>query len=384
MPDSTPRGRILYVVTEDWYFLSHRLPMARAARDAGFEVHVATNVADGGPAIEAEKFTLHRVAFRRGSVSPTASLATIAALRSLYRGLRPDIVHHVALQPAMLGSLASLGLPVAGINALTGLGYAFASRSAGARLKRALLLAAMRVLLARRNSIVLVQNDDDRAMLQSIGIASSRIALIPGSGVEVGTRQPLPEPSGPPTVAYVGRLLAYKGIRSVVAAQALLRSRGSNVELLIAGTPDPANPDTLGEDEARAFARQPGVTWLGHVRDISTVWARAHIAVLPSRHEGVPKTLLEAAAYGRPMVATDVPGCRDIVRDGETGLLVPVDDVPALAAAIEKLARAPELRARYGAAARQLAVDRFSDGAIGQQTVELYRSVMQAARGATP
>jgi glycosyltransferase involved in cell wall biosynthesis len=370
---SPARGRILYVVTEDWYFLSHRLPMARAARDAGLEVHVATNVAEGGPAIKAEGFVLHPVPFLRGRLSPAGSIKTVQALRRVRRDVRPDIVHHVALQPIVLGSVAAFGLPAACVNALTGLGYTFASTTAKARIMRRLMIATIRFLLTRGNSTVLVQNEDDRTMLVSVGIAPSRIALIPGSGVDIETLTPLPEPAAPPTVAFVGRLLAYKGIRTAVEAHALLHGRGSDVQLLVAGVPDLANPDSLTDDEAKGWSERPGVTWLGHVRSIPAVWARAHIAVLPSRHEGIPKSLLEAAACGRPMVATDVPGCRDIVRHGETGLLVPVDDPVALAAAIETLAKSPQLRARYGAAARRLAVERFSDDAIGRQTVELYR-----------
>jgi glycosyltransferase involved in cell wall biosynthesis len=185
----------------------------------------------------------------------------------------------------------------------------------------------------------------------------------------------MPEPAGPITVAFVGRLLADKGIRTLIRAHALLRQRGSKVELLIAGTPDPANPASVSEQEASGWRQQPGITWLGHVEDISTVWARAHIAVLPSRREGLPMSLLEAAACGRPMIATDVPGCREIVRPGETGLLVPFDDDRALADAIERLAQSPEQRERFGAAARSLVVERFSAAAIGRQTVDLYRGL---------
>jgi glycosyltransferase involved in cell wall biosynthesis len=281
------------------------------------------------------------------------------------------------LQPIVLGSLAAVGLPFARVNAVAGFGYSFTSNIVRARAIRPVMVAAMRLLLAHPNAVTLVQNEDDRATLAAIGLRPSRIVMIPGSGVDVVSLAPLPEPAGPPTVAFVGRLLGYKGIRLVVDAHSLLRARGSDVELLIAGTPDPTNPDSLTEEDARAWAQRPGITWLGQVRDISTVWARAHIAVLPSLHEGVPLSLLEAAACGRPMVATDVPGCRDIVCDGETGLLVPVNDAPALAAAIDTLAKAPELRARLGAAARRLAVERFSAGAIGQQTVDLYRSLVR-------
>jgi glycosyltransferase involved in cell wall biosynthesis len=370
--------RLLYVVTEDWFFLSHRLPMARAAQAAGFEIHVATNVADGAAAIAREGFVLHPVRFARGRLATLATLATIRALRRLHRDLAPALVHHVALQATILGSLAALGRSVARVNAITGLGYAFISESAKARVVRAVIGSVLKLLLDRDRSVALVQNPDDRALLMRLGIAAARIVLIPGSGVDVGRLQPMPEPAGAVTLGFVGRLLDDKGIRTLVAAHGLLRAKGLLIDLLIAGTPDPANPASVPQAEAEAWGRQPGITWLGHVADISTVWARAQIAVLPSRREGLPKSLLEAAACGRPMVATDVPGCREIAIAGETGLLVPPDDAQALAAAIETLARSPELRARFGRAARRLAEERFAADAIGRAVVELYLRLVAA------
>ncbi len=369
--------RVLYVVTEDWYFLSHRLPMARAARAAGLEVHVATRVVDGAAAIKAEGFVLHPVPFARGKLAPGATIAAIRALRRIHRTIKPAVAHHVALQAVVLGSLAAFGRPVATVNAMTGLGYTFISGSAKALWLRRLLGALLRFLFNRPWRIVLVQNPDDRAGMEALGIEAERIALIPGSGVDVEALQPKPEPPGATTVAFVGRLLDDKGIRPLIEAHRLLRQRGLNVDLLIAGTPDPANPASIGKEEAESWNREPGVSWLGHVDDIAGLWARAHIAVLPSRREGLPKSLLEAAACGRPMVATDVPGCREVVRPGETGLLVPVDDAAALAGAIETLAASAELRARYGAGARRLAVERFSADAIGRQTVDLYRRLVR-------
>lgn len=367
--------RLLYIVTEDWYFLSHRLPMARAARNAGFEVHVATRTDGGAAAIAAEGFLLHPVPFVRGRLSPAGSLRTILALRRIHRAVAPSIVHHVSLQAVVLGSLAALGKRAKAVNALTGLGYTFTS-GGKALLLRPLMRTLVRLLLDRPGRTVLVQNPDDRDDMLSLGIDAKRIALIPGSGVDVGVLRPLPEPPGPVTIAFVGRLLADKGIHTLIDAHRLLRQRGAAIDLLIAGTPDPANPASAAEQDAAAWNREPGVTWLGHVGDIATVWAHAHIAVLPSRREGLPKSLLEAAACGRPLIATDVPGCREIARPGETGLLVPRDDAPALADAISELAASPERRARLGANARRLAEERYSADAIGRQIVELYRSLV--------
>jgi glycosyltransferase involved in cell wall biosynthesis len=374
---AAPAPRLLYVVSEDWYFLSHRLPMARAARDAGFEVHVATNVKDGAAAIEAERFILHPIPFARGRLSPQSSLATIVALRRVHAAVVPAVTHHVSLQPSVLGLIAALGRPGACINALTGLGYSFTSTTAKAKAVKLAIGAVLRLLLDRERVINLVQNDDDRASLQALGIAASRIVLIPGSGVDIARFVPLPEPAGPPTAAFVGRLLDDKGIRTLVEAQRRLNARGARTQMLIAGTPDPANPASVTEKEASSWNKEPGITWLGPVSDISGLWARAHIAVLPSRREGLPLSLLEAAACGRAMVATDVPGCREIAVAGETALLVPADDAGALADAIDKLLHEPQLRAQFAAAARRRVVERFSADIVGRQTVGLYRHLLQ-------
>jgi glycosyltransferase involved in cell wall biosynthesis len=373
-----PPPRLLYVVSEDWYFLSHRLPMARAARDAGFEVHVAARVVDGAAAIEAEGFTLHPIPFIRGRVAIFSALNTVFALRRIHHDITPAIAHHVALQAAVLGSLAAVGRPTPLVNALTGFGFTFISDSMKARLLRPLIVFLLRFLCMRNKNVALVQNPDDRDALLSVGIAADHIALIPGSGVDVERLRPMAEPATMPAVAFVGRLLEDKGIRSLVAAIQLLRSRGRAVNLLIAGDIDSANPTSVSASEVAAWTREPGIRWLGHVKDIAEVWAQAHIAVLPSRREGLPKALLEAAACGRPMIATDVPGCREVVLSGKTGLLVPLDDPAALADAISQLVSSPALRHRYGAAARRLAVEKFSAEAIGQQTVRLYRALIDA------
>jgi glycosyltransferase involved in cell wall biosynthesis len=363
---------LVYLVTEDWYFVSHRLPMARAARDAGYDVHVLTNVNAHGDIIRNENFNLHPLQWRRGSIHPADLVGIIRQIRSLYKTLRPDLAHHVALQPAVIGSLAALGLPMVSLNALAGLGYAFTSKAPKARMMRIVLAAMLRRLLNRQRVAVLVQNPDDRAMMDSLGISHDRVFLIPGSGVDTDRLQPLPEPDGAFTIAYVGRLLQDKGLRTLVAASALLNERGCPVRVLIAGDPDPANPTSIPPAEIERWRVRSDLALLGHVADIRQVWAAAHIAVLPSRREGLPKSLLEAAACGRPMIASDVPGCREIVRPGIDGLLVPPDDAPALADAIERLAADAELRRKFSAAARRIAEEEYSSALIGRQIVALY------------
>jgi glycosyltransferase involved in cell wall biosynthesis len=383
MPESakdsaTATGPVLvYLVTEDWYFVSHRLPMALAAQKAGYRVHVATRVKAHGAEIEANGFTLHPLDWRRGSTNPANVVSIVRQVRDLYRRLKPDIVHHVALQPSIIGSLAAAGLPVRRLNALAGLGFVFTSRNASALAMRPVLATLARVLFNNPLSSVLVQNPDDRDAVQALGVVSERVHLIPGSGVDTDTMKPLPEPAGEVTAAFVGRLLDDKGVRPLVEAQALMIEHGEKVRLLIAGDRDPANPASIPVDEVERWKSRPGLELLGHVSGIETVWARAHIAVLPSRREGLPKSLLEAAAFGRPIVATDVPGCREIARHNVNALLVPSDDPVALADAIAVLARDPALRLRLGAAGRAMAEAEFSSMRIGQEIVGLYDSLMR-------
>jgi mannose/cellobiose epimerase-like protein (N-acyl-D-glucosamine 2-epimerase family)/glycosyltransferase involved in cell wall biosynthesis len=369
--------RIIYLVTEDWYFISHRLPMARAARDAGYEVHVATRVDRHGAAIEAEGFHLHPISWRRGSLDPRDLVRVVREVRKLYRSLEPHLAHHVALPATVVGSLAATGLPVVCLNAMTGLGTMFTSDTAKVRVTRAALTLALRHLLGRPRSAVLVQNIDDRAVIERLCVDAGRIALIPGSGVDVDALTPSPEPAGPVTIAFVGRLVESKGIRTLVAAHELLHRRGRDIRLVIAGLPDPANPASIALEEIDAWSRRPNVTHLGFVEDIAALWACAHIAVLPSHREGLPLSLLEAAACGRPLIATDVPGCRVIARPDVNGFLVPLEDAEALAEAIARLADDPELRRRFGAASREMVEREFSSQRIGRDLVTLYGRLLE-------
>jgi glycosyltransferase involved in cell wall biosynthesis len=369
--------RILYVVTEDWYFLSHRLPMARAAKAAGYEVHVATRLNNGKAAIEEEGFTPHALSWQRGSLSPTNSLAGVAELRRLLRALKPDILHNISLKPVLLGGIASLGLSsIAVVNSLTGLGTLFVGNHRKSELTRPLVVAALKALLKRPSVRTIVQNPDDKRFVLGLGVPEGSVDLIPGSGVDLQHFTPLPEPPPPITAAYVGRMLADKGVLTLIQGYSLATSRGVKLQLLLAGDTDRENPGSLAPEQLREFASAFGIRWLGHVADIREVWEKAHIAVLASRREGLPKSLLEAAACGRPMIATDTPGCREIAIAGKTALTFPVDDAPALAEALTKMAGDAEMRASFGKAARALVEEKFSAEAIGKATVALYQSLV--------
>ncbi len=377
------RPKLLFLVTEDWYFWSHRLPVARAARDAGFKVVVAARVQDHGEQIRAEGFRLCPLAWRRrgdGIFGAGRALLTIAAL---FRRERPDIVHLVALKPVLFGGLAArlafargTGRP-AQIAAVTGLGSGLMPASRFARPGRSALGWALRC--AAGNGRVIVQNPEDGAALAGFGIAPARIVLIRGSGVDTDHFTSLPEPPGRTvTVALVARMLRSKGVLDAVAAVRRLRAQGLAIELVLAGPTDPDNRDSLSEAALAELTAEPGVEWLGRVADVRAVWRRAAIAILPSTYgEGVPKALLEAAACGRAIVAADMPGCRDAVRAGETGLVVPPHDIGGLTAALAALARDPARRQAMGRAGRALVEREFGEAGVARQTLALYQAMLR-------
>ncbi len=327
------------------------------------------------------------LAWRRRGDGVAGSARAIAAIVRLYRSERPDILHHVALKPVLLGGLArafafggARDAPAV-IDAIMGLGSGFSATSIAARLRRPALGVALRFAAGRRRSHVLVQNPEDAAALASLGVEELRISLIRGSGVDVQHFAPLPMPRGNPAiVALVSRMLRDKGVLDAVAAIRSLRARNLPIELILAGAPDPDNPGSLSEAELLLLGSEPGVTWLGVVEDVREVWRRAAIAVLPSTYgEGVPKALLEAAACARPIIASDVPGCREAVQAGENanGILVPPRDFAALAEAIAALAVDPALREKMGNNGRRLAEARFAEEIIARETLSLYRNAIE-------
>src|SRR5271165_6095137 len=387
-PDAGRRQKLLFLVTEDWYFCSHRLPVARAAREAGFEVVVATRVRAHGEEIRDEGFALRPIAWRRRGDGLLGAARAISAITRVYRSERPDIVHHIALKPVLFGGIArrlAFAHPAntpALVDSVMGLGSGFSRATTAARLRRQPLGL---VAGGRSRGWIVVQNPEDRAALAGLGIDVRRIALIRGSGVDISHFVPLPEPGGDTvTVALVSRMLRDKGMLDAAAAIRRLRAQGLAIELLLAGPTDPGNANSLTPEVLRSLTAEPGIEWLGPVADVRAVWRRAAIAVLPSTYgEGVPKTLLEAAACGRPLVAADVPGCREVVRPGATGILVPPHDVDGLADAIAALAGDPARRAALGRAGRKLIECRFTDEIVARETLALYRAAL-AERGRFP
>jgi glycosyltransferase involved in cell wall biosynthesis len=367
---------LLFLSAEDSFFISHRLTLARAAREAGYAVVVATRIGEHATTIEREGFRLTPIRLRRGLRNPLADMAAILDLVGIYRREKPDVVHHLSLKPVVFGTIAArLARVPAVVNALTGLGLLYSDAAGASGVLRAPVTAALRLLSASRRVWTLVQNADDLATLRAAGIgAEERTVLIRGSGVDVRRFLPQPEPSGMPVAAMVSRLVGLKGVPDLVEAARLLKHRGVAMRIALVGSIDPANPTALSEGEIRAWAAEGIVEWWGQRSDIPEVWAGAHIAVQPSRGgEGVPKSLLEAAACGRPLVTTDVPGCRELVADNVNGLIVPPINPAALADALMRLAGDPELRRRLGREARATVESQHTDIAVAAATLEVYR-----------
>ncbi len=372
---------VVFLVTEDWYFWSHRLPIARAARDAGARVVVATRFERYRHAVEAEGFVPQPLPWSRRSHHVMNEVRALWAIFRLYRHERPDVVHHVAIKPVVYGGIAArLARTRAQVNAIAGFGYVETSRHLRARVLRGVFRAVLRFAWRGRGVHAIVQNPDDRDALMRTGLLrAGHIHMIRGSGVDVSRFSPSPEPaSARARAVYAGRLLWSKGVRELVEAARELRAREAPVDVVLVGSPDPENPESVPARDVEAWVREGVVTWRDWTGDTAPVWRDAHIAVLPSYREGLPKALLEAAASGRAIVATDVPGCREVARDGVNALCVPARDARALAAAIDRLARDAALRARFGAAGRDMAVREYAEFIVVRETLDLYRRLCAA------
>jgi glycosyltransferase involved in cell wall biosynthesis len=375
-PSKHPPISLVFVTTEDWYFLSHRLPLAQDALKRGIAVVLASRIDRGRERLLAEGLELVDLPWRRGGFLHWRDVLAIFRLFQLYRRRRPTIVHHVALKPILFGTLAArlAGLPNI-INAVAGLGFLFTAEGLRARLSRALFLFAARPLMQDRRVRFLFQNADDRACLsRHFGLAESQTDLVAGAGVDLDAfpRQPPPD-NDEVIVALVARMLRIKGVDLAVSAVQRLRSEGVAIRLELVGESDEANPSAISSEALGRWNGRKGVVWHGRRDDIAAVWAKADIALLPSRGgEGLPKALLEAAASGRPLIGTNVPGIRDVVLDGVTGYLVPPDDVDALASALKRLALDPLLRRTMGEAARAHVAAHFSESQVRQAIGRLH------------
>jgi glycosyltransferase involved in cell wall biosynthesis len=369
---------LMFVVNVDWFFLSHRLPIALEAQRQGYQVHIATGVTDKLDELQRHGLVVHPLALDRSSAGLGNAWRTMGQLWRAFRAVRPDVVHLVTIKPVLLGGLVArlAGVPAV-MAAVSGLGFVFMARGAKAAVRRWLVGGLYRVALGHHNLTVIFQNPGDRASLTKLAhLSDSKVAMIRGSGVDLAQYDHTPLPPGLPVVLLAARLLADKGVREFVQAARLLRQEGVAARFCLVGAVDPANPASLADTELTQWANEGVVELWGQRSDMPEVLSSGRLVVLPSYREGLPKILLEAAACGRAVVTTDVPGCRDAIDPGVTGLLVPVRNATALADALKELINDPARCQALGNAGRALAERAFDVRQVVAAHLRIYQELI--------
>lgn len=372
-------GRILYFVNDAPFFLSHRLPIARAARDAGIEVHVATPSHPAVEEIRGEGFVHHAVAISRWGANPFREIASLLAIARILHRVRPDILHNVTIKPVLYGSLAARSCrSLAVVNALSGLGTVFIHNGKRASIRRFVVVWLYRRLLKRRDVYTIFQNRDDyRTFLHEEIVVDDQAVIIAGSGVDLNRFRATPLPAGKPIVVLASRMLWDKGVGEFVRAAEYLRSRGVAARFVLVGESEQGNPVSVPETQLEDWRRKDLVEWWGRREDMPKVFEQAYAVCLPSYREGLPKVLLEAAACGRPIVATDVPGCREVVRHGFNGLIVPERDSKSLANAISELLSDRSRSQAMGDNGRRIVETELNLEIVVQRTLRLYERLLR-------
>jgi len=375
--------KLLFVVNVDWFFVSHRLPIAQEALRQGYEVHIATGITTRQEELQQCGLIVHPLTLDRSKVSLIDALRTFWQMMAVFVKIQPDLVHLVTIKPVFYGGLvARLTRVPAVVVAFAGLGTVFVAPQKGFGFRRRIVEAAYRVALGHPNLKAIFQNPDDRSMLISLGaLHDSKAVLIRGSGVALRHYPLRPELDGVPVVTFAARLLKDKGLPEFIDSIRILKGRGVVARFWLVGTTDPGNPSSVSEADVQEWVSEELVVAFGHRSDIADVFSASHVVVLPSYREGLPKVLIEAAACGRAVVTTDVPGCRDAIESGITGLLVPVRDALALADAIASLIQDPQRRRQMGAAGRRLAEQAFTIDRVVETHMLVYAELLKNRSG---
>ncbi|HJM82068.1 MAG TPA: glycosyltransferase family 4 protein [Nitrospinota bacterium] len=367
---------ILYLISEDWYFWSHRLATARAAQRKGYQINIATVVNEHGEQIKREGFNLFPISMNRSGVNPFNDLLTIAELTKIYNKVKPDIVHHVALKPVIYGSIAAkISKVPAIVNTLTGLGHIFSANGPKVRTIRRIVEMGLYFALANNRSVTIFQNPDDMDLfVKKRLIKSSQAILIKGSGVDTSLfKSSDHEYRGKPLVLMLSRMLKTKGIDDFVKAADIIQSKGLSVRMVIAGKQDSKNPASLTDQELSQLKKSGVVEYLGYVEDIPSLLKQTTLVVLPSKYgEGIPKSLIEAASAAKAIISYDIPGCREIVRNSYNGILVKSGDINGLAEAVITLINDPVKIAKFGVNGRKLVEAEFSEKLILSKILDIY------------
>lgn len=373
--------KILLVANTGWYLYNFRLSLAQYLKACGTQVVFVSPWDEYVEKLQAEGFWWIELDLIRRSTNPFSEIYTIIRLILIYLVEKPSAVHHFTVKCVLYGTIAAqvIGVPCI-VNAITGLGYIFLNKNLKGRVLRLLLQPLYRWVLRAKKSRVIFQNSDDLNMLKKFKLVDPELSvLIRSSGVDTQRFQPRPnslDKPQTPVVLLAARMIADKGIYEYVEAVTLLKAKGCEAQFQIAGSLYPGNPSAIAEEQLQQWCTQGLVKWLGHMDQMENVIAPSSIVVLPSHGgEGVPKILLEAAAMGKPLVATDVPGCRDVVENGINGFLVPVKDAGKLAHAIENLLKDTKLCHRMGIAGREKVIKDFNVTDVIQQTAQVYENM---------
>jgi len=374
--------KIILVANTDWYLYNFRLSLAHYLRNQGWEVLFVSPAGRFVEKIEQQRFRWIPWSLGRKTVTPWRELPSLLELGRIYRNEKADLIHHHTIKPVIYGSLAArlAGKPAL-VNSITGRGYVFQGDDKRAALLRWMVKPLYKLALSLPNCALVFENENDRRYFIQQGLVpAQKTWLIEGVGVDEEVFTPLPEPISEPVVLMAARLLWDKGLGVLVEAARLLHQR-VRVRVVLVGSPDPGNPKSVEEDTLRGWHDEGVIEWWGWQDDMQQVYSRCHIVALPTMYgEGVPTTLLEAAACGRPLVATDIPGCRAIVEDGKNGFLVQPDDPQGLADAIERLVIDPQLRVKMGLAGRQFVVDKYTKVKINLATFTVYQTVLNCGK----
>ena len=368
---------ILLLVTEDWYFMSHRYSLARFLIEQGFNVSLVTQTTAHENEIKQAGIQLYPIRFPRSFMRPWED---IMALFGIYQSLRqeqPTILQNISLKPVLFGNLVSFVMPSykpgLTVNVFTGLGFLFTSKKTSANVIRRLITPILRILLRREKQVHIFQNTSDKQTLISLGLAKeSQCCLIPGSGVDTKKFIATEELDADLQVVLVARMLYDKGIVDFVKAVELLKSRTANTRFILVGDTDPENPAAIPVSQLEEWQKNGIVEWWGKRDDVHHILQQAHVFVLPSHREGFPKSIIEASAAGRPVVTTDVPGCRDAIIAEQTGLLAKAHHPESLAEQIYRLIMDKQLRVKMGREGRALVEKKFSDERINQKFLNVY------------
>jgi|YNPMSStandDraft_2_1061718.scaffolds.fasta_scaffold01067_6 glycosyltransferase involved in cell wall biosynthesis len=371
--------RIAFVANTDWYLSNYRLSLANLLREIGSQVYLISPKGAYSKTLQEQGFQWIEWKLNRRSVFPIWEIYSIVNLHNLYRRIKPDIVHHFTVKPVLYGTFISnlIGIRY-NFSSITGLGYFFLGDAAWIKLIRYLILRSYSFVFRKPNVFVIFENQDDRSFFIEQNLANSdNTFIIEGVGVDIHQFTPCAEPEGTPIILYAGRFLWEKGLGELIEAARLLREQ-FDFRLVLVGNPDIGNPGSISMKVLKEWVQEGIAEWWGWQDNMADIYKKCHIVVLPSYREGIPTTLIEALAAQKPVITTNVPGCREVVTPGVNGLLIPARDSKTLRDALALLLSDRDLRIRMGKAGRKIAIEKFSKEVIDYKTIMLYQSILES------